>query len=167
MSILLSCLATLGILVSLAISFKTEPKRSIRKLAVTGTVFAILMVWCLFYNEVCESSQLESRHQELKEMLDPILLIARAKNPSLEDKAAIESLLVEFEELIKWSGRLKRASMAGMTWPGGPSHNQNLISIFKNLLAHEDSSVRSAATTCLKAIGTPEASKALESSNNK
>ena len=109
-----------------------------------------------------ERATLLSSNQELKDMFDSLLVLAKAMNPTLDDNAAIASLLAELEELIEWSGKQKRAAMVGMVWPGGPSYNDRLVSVFKDLLAHDDQLIRSSAETCLEAIGTSEALKILE-----
>ena len=99
---------------------------------------------------------------ELREIRDDVLTYAKSLNPELDDKAAITSLLAEFEKALEWNRRQKMASIHGITLPGGPSYDPNLVSAFSNLLGHDDPAVRNAAETCLKTVGTEEALKAIQ-----
>jgi hypothetical protein len=99
---------------------------------------------------------------ELRKLRNDLLTYAKSLNPELDDKAAITFLLAEFEKALEWNSRQKRASTLGITLPGGPSYDPNLVSAFSNLLDHVDPAVRNAAETCLKTMGTEEALKAIQ-----
>ena len=96
MSIILSCLATVSVLVSLKLAFKAGPNLFVGWLC-CGSAITILIIWGQRVNRLHGSKQDKRRHQEIVEKLNPILEYAKAKYPNLDDMAAIKSLLTELE----------------------------------------------------------------------
>lgn len=123
--------------------------------AIVSAILGYLLCWIIPSPELTEL-------RKLRDDVKPVLTLAKSLNPELDNKAAITSLLAEFEKALEWNSRQKRASMHGITLPGGPSYDPNLVSAFSNLLDHVDPDVRNAAETCLKTMGTEEALKAIQ-----
>ena len=172
-SIFLSILATIGISINFVISDKSDHNTSVTKWFIFGTILAISMVWWQFYNHHCESGKMEQNHQELKDMLAPVLSLAKSLNPELDNKAAIISLLAELEEVLEQN---RRKSIINYVVPGGGiiqagggavTYDPGLISALSNLLNQDDPSVKKAAEACLQAIGTDDALKAIQEHTSK
>jgi apolipoprotein N-acyltransferase len=123
MSLLLSILAIAGIAIGLASSLHSEKKRKLRRFAIAAAFLAILAVCAQYLKQhqdgathQRELASAEDRHnqlkeqnnslhakvdslvaaeQEMREMIAPILEIAKERSPGIDDRQAIQKLLEE------------------------------------------------------------------------
>ena len=102
MSILLSLLAIAGISINLASLLHAEKKRKLRCLVIAAAFLAILAVCAQYIKQHQDSTahqrelaSAEDRHNQLKEMIAPILEIAKERSPGVDDRQAIQELLEE------------------------------------------------------------------------
>jgi len=105
MSIVLWILAAAGIFVSLATSLSTETSRKVRRLVVVGASVAFIAVCAQYVNQQQSNKQNNALHakidslaeaeRETRDMLAPVLEIAKEKSPGTADSEALEKLLEE------------------------------------------------------------------------
>ena len=126
MSLILFILAIAGIFINLASSLRSEKENTLRRLAILGSIVAILAISFQCFKQFKEEKQSQrelqsakNRHSQLKtqndslhakidslsksesalrEMITPVLKIAKDRNPDSDDQRAIKELLVEISQ---------------------------------------------------------------------
>lgn len=109
MSTLLWILAAAGICVSLATSLSTESSRKVRRLVVVGASVAFLAVCGQWVSQRQSNEQNRVLHakvdtlaeagREMRDMLAPVLEIAKDRSPGTDDKKALGKLLQEISKM--------------------------------------------------------------------
>lgn len=166
MRFILSLLLSVGVVVGLIASLKSEDKRPIQKLVKIGAIIAIFSIWGQYAYQRHDAAQEAKRH---KELLEPVLSLAKSLNPELDDKAALIALIDELKKSFELGGRVVYEWSMGQPMVGVTQYDPdpNLVSALSSLLDHTDPSVREAAKTCLKSIGSDKAIKILQEKSKK